>query len=56
MGNNIEHSPKCLEVCNTASELRIYLTYSHLQWTWECSILALLVPSVDLMHRQIDEN
>lgn len=28
----------------------------HLQRAWECSILPLLVPSVNLMHRQSNQN
>lgn len=28
----------------------------HLQRAWECSILPLLIPSVNLMHRQSNQN
>lgn len=56
---SIERFPECLEVsiailnvilqanCTSISDI------PHLQRAWECSILPLLIPSVNLMH---DEN
>ncbi|WVY92286.1 hypothetical protein V8G54_037800 [Vigna mungo] len=48
----------CLTISNIIlhNELSSHSNMHHLQRAWECSILPLFIPSVNLMHRQSYEN